>query len=274
MSCSLSKGNSPYVRSQNKVCLSAFLRQYLTVFPFSHALFKAIEAKELSKLQLKEPLLDLGCGNGFFSSLFFSGSVQAGLDICKHNGKRAKRRNVYNIVTVGDARNLPYKQESFKTALSVCVIEHIIELDRVLSEVYRVLKRGGEFVFTVPSHLFNEHLFFPELFNKLRLKKLAKSYKRWASINLRHRHCYSPAGWRKLLSKNGLELVNFEYFMSKRVAQFLDKYYVLSGLWYLITMTPFGKDLSPLLYHHLSKYLRTDNSANEGALLLIVAKKI
>ncbi len=49
-----------------------------------------------------------------------------------------------------DGCQLPFKGESFDTALCIEVLEHVPEPDKVVSEAARVLKPGGRFLVTVP----------------------------------------------------------------------------------------------------------------------------
>jgi SAM-dependent methyltransferase len=49
-----------------------------------------------------------------------------------------------------DARELPFADATFQTAISVYNLEHITELSSVFLEVHRVLKRGGRFLVALP----------------------------------------------------------------------------------------------------------------------------
>ncbi len=46
-------------------------------------------------------------------------------------------------LTTGDARKLQFADESFSAVFSVSVFEHLLDFDRCLAEMYRVLKPGG-----------------------------------------------------------------------------------------------------------------------------------
>jgi SAM-dependent methyltransferase len=50
-----------------------------------------------------------------------------------------------------DVCNLPYPDGFFDVVVAFDVLEHVEDDDKALGEIYRVLKRGGHFVFTVPS---------------------------------------------------------------------------------------------------------------------------
>lgn len=74
------------------------------------------------------------------------------------SGVHRYRRTILNLDTfpyrevdvVGDATQMPFTDNTFDGALCECLIEHVPEPKRVVAEVLRVLKPGGEAFFTAP----------------------------------------------------------------------------------------------------------------------------
>ena len=63
-----------------------------------------------------------------------------------------------NVDVVGDAHNLPFKNNSFDTVWCDAVLEHVRCPKKVVVEMYRVLKKGGHvFVVTPFIHKYHEH---------------------------------------------------------------------------------------------------------------------
>ena len=61
--------------------------------------------------------------------------------------RRAQRRGIKNIVpTQGDARELPYPDDTFDAAYIMTALGEIPETDKALGELRRVLKSGGRLV--------------------------------------------------------------------------------------------------------------------------------
>ena len=60
---------------------------------------------------------------------------------------------------VSDACSLPYEDSFFDVVVSFDVLEHIKNDHKAVSEIHRVLKKGGALVFTVPAFqfLFSSH---------------------------------------------------------------------------------------------------------------------
>lgn len=93
-------------------------------------------------------VLDLGCGYRQPSRCVWLEDQAAciGIDI---------DRNVYQqplrLKVRGDAHWLPFKDCSFDLISSVFVLEHIEKPSKVFSEAFRVLKKGGCFIFITPN---------------------------------------------------------------------------------------------------------------------------
>jgi len=70
----------------------------------------------------------------------------------------------------GDARSLPFEDNSFQAAFHFYVLDHIQEWERVIFDVARVLRPGGTFSFV--DALFPDYLFFlNSLFGHIPIKQ-------------------------------------------------------------------------------------------------------
>ena len=97
-------------------------------------------------------VLDLGCAGGFLAeALDERGARVTGIDPAEEAIRAARDhaaetgRDIAYDVGVGE--DLPYTDMSFDAVASVDVLEHVQDLDKVLSEVARVLKPGGHFFY-------------------------------------------------------------------------------------------------------------------------------
>jgi len=202
--------------------VDAFLKLYLKERPISNALWRTAEYQEIIKVPMKKPLLDLGCGDGSFALLLFGKGIEAGIDLNVAEVGIAREMGVYKQVHAMDARKMPFKSNAFNSVFSNCVMEHVGPLDDVLEEVGRVLRPGGQFVFTVPGDHFNEMLYFNKLFRNLGLSRLADWYVEKLNKALAHLQVEGPAFWSGRLKKAGLTLVKSNYFMSERAMKCFD----------------------------------------------------
>lgn len=97
----------------------------------------------LSSLAPATRVLDAGCGEGVLVDEFHDRLSIEGLD---PNYRSAR-------VTRGSLTALPYEAATFDRALCLDVLEHLSFEDqpRALAELFRVVKRGGELLVTVPN---------------------------------------------------------------------------------------------------------------------------
>jgi len=95
-------------------------------------------------------VLDLGCGRGGVVELFWRDvKLAAGIDPDSPSltGHRAAGMSILRAV----GERLPFAGESFDLVVCVWVLEHLREPLKVFSEVRRVLRPGGHFVFLTPN---------------------------------------------------------------------------------------------------------------------------
>lgn len=239
-------------------------------------LWRAVELRHigeaLKECPLREPVLDIGCAEGKISGLLFGDKRLNGLDNCWGLLRQNRKSDIYRTLILADACYLPYKNDAFSSIFSNCVIEHIPDLDRVLSEAARVLKDKGIFLFSVPSDKFRDFLFFAVIFEKLRLKKLSFWYKRKRNLLLNHFHCYDHLRWKEILKAKGLNLLKYDYYMTKEAVFLWDLLaflaLILKFAWPFNCLLP---GINKWLIGYFKKYYNKD--AGIGGALILVAQK-
>ncbi|MBI2630469.1 class I SAM-dependent methyltransferase [Candidatus Pacearchaeota archaeon] len=94
-------------------------------------------------------VLDLGCGPGIYAKVLSEkGASVKGIDISEKSIEIAKKEAPHAEFIIGDAEKLPYKNFEFDIVLSPLMLGHLKSWNKVLSEIYRVLKKGGLFIFS------------------------------------------------------------------------------------------------------------------------------
>ncbi|NMC54650.1 MAG: class I SAM-dependent methyltransferase, partial [Chloroflexi bacterium] len=131
-----------------------FLWVNISELPYFRGLLRAVEARFYQDIELQHPIFDLGCGDGQFAQTTFDHTIDVGLDPWTGPIKKAIKTGAYQMVLQGSGADIPFPDQSFNSAISNSVLEHIPELDPVLKEVHRILKPGSLFVFCVPNHQF------------------------------------------------------------------------------------------------------------------------
>lgn len=114
----------------------------------------------LNKLEKGEKLriLNLGAGTGDDLPVISQFGDVYIIDIDSNALRMVSDKFVYEK-KVCDACHLPYPDNFFDLALAFDVLEHIESDSQAVSEVHRVLKSDGRFIFTVPafSFLYSAH---------------------------------------------------------------------------------------------------------------------
>ena len=182
-------------------------------------------------------ILDFGCGWG--TDLIFclkKGYDAFGIDISWEKAKfhtlRVQRRNYPKFwierFILSQGENLPFKSESFDLVYSNQVIEHVKDLERCISEIFRVLKKDGILYIRAPNYkssFFEPHyrvLWFPFL-----NKRTAKIYIRLLnkpSAGLEFINFIGTKKLIKIMKKVGfskIEDLNYELIFLDREKKFM-----------------------------------------------------
>ena len=113
-----------------------------------------IHQEILDKCQKKKGLIvDLGCGTGLdVSKMVSDDNTCLGLDISKLAIDKAKSKKIKKTnFKKSDFENLPLEDNSVDVVTSFFVFEHLFNLEKVLSEADRILKKNGEVFFLCPN---------------------------------------------------------------------------------------------------------------------------
>ena len=109
--------------------------------------------KSFSKKNLN--IVDVGCGTGDISAyLFDKGNFLTSLDVSKFMLEKASNRfseKSINWIAIEESGYLPLDNTKFDIVLISSVLEYHINPELLISESYRVLKKPGLLIFTVPD---------------------------------------------------------------------------------------------------------------------------
>ena len=148
--------------------------------------------------------LEVGSGGGILTEeICKMGFITTGIEPTDESintaQNHARTEGLSIIYEKGTGEQLPYGDQSFDCVFCCDVLEHVRDLPKVISEISRVLKPNGVFIYDTLNRTF---------ISKLVAIKIWQEWKRWAFMppNLHvWRMFIKPEEIKNLLSKNGFE---------------------------------------------------------------------
>lgn len=256
--------------------MEPFLREYIKERPLFLGLIRARESAIYQQfLPFKGPILDVGCGDGFFANVTFSkrlnlsSHIDVGLDVEDSRINEAEDKGIYKKLVTYDGHRFPFKDGSFLTVVSNCVFEHIPNIDETIREIYRVLKPGGTLLTTVMADKWEEYMWG---------KRLGNWYVDWMRRKQVHFNLLSSTLWKKKFSKAGFDIDTEIGYLGKSASELIDIAHYISipnlfsykwtGRWVLFPQ--FAKALP--LRHMIETVEKPVLSTNSSAIFYVLKK--
>ena len=143
-------------------------------------------------LRPDDRILEIGCGIGtVVYELSGKGHDIAGIDISGEAIEYGRKKYGDIRLEVQAAEILPYEDESFEVVMSFDLFEHIAAIDKHISEVRRVLRPGGYYLFQTPNRYSN--IIYETLWTK------SLQWRRY------HPSLHSPGQLRRRMARHGFE---------------------------------------------------------------------
>lgn len=212
-----------------------YFSEYLKLAPLQLALWRTPEVVAMAQLKLKEPILDLACGDGVFTRVLLRGKKKKviGVDIDKRAVELAKKTGIYKDVAVAPAEELPFKRAEFATVICNSSLEHFGDIDKALKEVSRALKEKGKFIFTVPSVYLNEYWLTSALTKNIPL--LGIFFHSLRNRVFGHKYILEAGDWVKKLENTKFKEVSYTYIDAKKACLVSDLFWPFRLLNMLMT---------------------------------------
>jgi SAM-dependent methyltransferase len=165
--------------------------------------FKESRLKKCIKLISDIPIgamLDVGCTKGDWGMFWQNrGWKVSGVDVNPDNVSASKSAGLDAILCDCNSERLPFKDQSFDLIFAGEVIEHLIDTDGFIADIYRCLAPGGRAIITTPNLASFE--------NRMRL--LLGIYPIWVDYSLKgsgHVRAYTPNILKKQLIQHGFTI--------------------------------------------------------------------
>ena len=252
----------------------------ISSLPYFRGFLRAVEGRYYQDIDMPLPILDLGIGDGHFTSVTFDHSIDFGIEPSFSELYTAKQKKGCRFHICGLGDSLPFKNGYFSTVFSNSVLEHIKALEPVLDEVKRILDDSGTFLITVPNDNFTKNLSIGRFFDWLGLKFPAEFYRMLFNKVSRHHHPDPVVKWEYKLKSAGFEIIKSWNYFPKTSLKILEWGH-LFGIPSWLSKKIFGKWI--LFSSHwnlwiisiwLKKHYLMEQDSHEGAYTFFIAKKI
>ena len=266
---------------KNIIDTQDLLWQNISELPYFRGFLRSIEGSFFRELDLQGDILDLGCGDGHFTSKTLPGSSVQGIDPAFFSLKAAKKLDYFSGLICSNGDDLPFQRSFFQTIISNSVLEHIPDVDSVINETARILKKGGKFIISVPNSNFTENLSIALFFERLNLKWIADNYRKMFNWISRHHHPDPKEIWLDRLRDQGFIIKSEWNYFPPEYLKILEwghffglptwVNFKLFGRWILNPST--SNFFLKRIYFWLYPFFIGDSKSPNGAYTFIVAEK-
>jgi ubiquinone/menaquinone biosynthesis C-methylase UbiE len=134
--------------------------------PFYDLIMKPLESRRLSSIRkhiishAQGKVLEIGIGTGVNLQYYRKDLIEDlnSLDLNHQlSDSLIESFGFSHRLHIGRAENLPFADSSFDTVVETLTLCSVLDLEQTLSEIFRVLKPGGKFIFLDHVEPSNEH---------------------------------------------------------------------------------------------------------------------
>ncbi|MDX2022360.1 MAG: methyltransferase domain-containing protein [Deltaproteobacteria bacterium] len=197
----------------------------------------AMEMLDSEQPSLRSPVLDVGCGDGFWWSLPGRHRPEVyGVDIAEREVAQAQRHIKAEVCDI--STTVPFPQLRFKDIIGNCSLEHVRDIDSALNNLFRCAADDARLVLFVPSPEWAFHGRTQKTFMKLS-PRLAMMTSGMANGFFQHWHLYSPEVWAATLERNGWRLKTV-YGLGNERSEFLFRMFLPPAFMGFLAKVAFG----------------------------------
>lgn len=238
---------------------------YVKYDSLAHSFWRAQEFSLFMKHQnlIVSPFLDFGCGDGSFASVLFK-EVDCGVDNDPEGLLIAERFGIYKKLLQSSDSSIPVEDAAVQSVISNSVLEHLTDLDSMLSEIRRILMRDGTFIFTVPVLQFRYDL--EKYFGRKESERI--------NIVYYHRNLLEVEQWRVKLENHGFSVVKLIQYQPDWFTFWYRMFRLFGerGLGYFLP--GFGMKVYRRYESQIIRYIKKSiNETKQGANIFVIAKK-
>ncbi len=253
-------------------------QRYFPHAPLALCVKECARLNVLRRYDCPDPILDVGCGDGLFTSILLPGREVWGIDIDAKEGRWAQASRAYSQIILGDITRTHLPQRFFRSCVANCSLEHVPDIDGALATIAGALADGGRAYLFVPHRDWASRMMSVRTLHAVGAHSAASSLQDRIDRFFFHMHLYDEAGWRQVVERAGFRVVavepvlststtvTFEAFLAPSLLGLVNK--KLTTRW---TNFPGARRwLSPIAYRLANAVLERGDPAPTGELLLVL----
>ena len=143
--------------NSEKIRLKNFYEQVGEKYPEEEIIYQTLNGRLRKKFVLSQiqsfsgSLIEIGCNQGMYVNEYKNGNA-VGADLSVSVLKSGRKRYRDLLCFSSDAENLGAHDDSFDNVLCSEVLEHCLNPEQVLNEIFRILKPAGKALITTPNY--------------------------------------------------------------------------------------------------------------------------
>ena len=149
---------------------------------------KAMKRGLLSQLKSLRhmTILEVGCGVGRWTRIMSISNLVVAMDISREMIRISKDacKNERQVFLVADAAFLPFKEDIFDLVISITVLQHILELERLSRSIYEICRCSKVYVILFEEMWSNKELLLEKGFCPIRIRPIKNYIKDLQSAGL------------------------------------------------------------------------------------------
>lgn len=242
-------------RKEEKALLTRFFDAEFYLWNPLLALTKAIEFRLIPPLSDKSQTLEMGFGYGFLSQLLTElGPFDFGAEMMADTIEATRQNSCHRHYFRCDATRIPLRPDSIGTFYFIHSIDHIREKVPALREAHRILRPGGEFVFSDITDMWGRYC-LPRLTKLVGLNKLStKLIDRHLKHSLMQDSSLADFPYEDYFEEMGFEVIYRWYFLRRRSAKMLADMRIWEG-----ELEPLIRDARVRYFHILERFPKLRN---------------
>jgi SAM-dependent methyltransferase len=149
----------------------------------------------------RSPVLDVGCGDGFWWTLYRAPSQEVyGADVSPSEVRQARRRIEAAVIDV--SRDVPFPAVKFQEVIGNCSLEHVRDIDAALRNLRRCAADGARLILFVPAPGWAYHGLVQGVLLR-HFPRLAMMVSGAINGFFQHWHLYAVPVWKAIIESNG-----------------------------------------------------------------------